>query len=470
MNFELIKNEFIKIKKEELNYIDYIAKISSTKIFTESEKLKIYRTLNNYKTKLDEILKKLKVSYRKSDSLIENNFDYIIIEFEIEKNYLSSLSFCNKLKKKCLLENLMIDSETLKFKFTLSDLKYFREYKSIDPDVIQNNQRLIDDPIYIFCGYYDSSEDCFGPCFGKPDDYIYGIYENMCESVDKKILKKEISEFEKNKTIIYSKRFVSSFDIKEIFEEELLNINNKTIRDCVNKTKKRIEELNYTRSPEYKEKVLLDRINELYKKVKGEFIQEEILYNGNFLQILNETYRLPNKYIISKEKIIKNNGKDSVIVVAITQDNEYIITIQNRINDKLIAEFPSGYIENNETPLEAAKRELMEETGYISDDLFLVDEAYPSLGIDNSKSYIVIANNCIKTDKKNINTTEFVDYGLFSEKELKYLINKNIMNGALNKLAYYNIVTNLEDCAIVYLESNKKIYKKLRNKTNPFLN
>ena len=104
---------------------------------------------------------------------------------------------------------------------------------------------------------------------------------------------------------------------------------------------------------------------------------------------------MPNENIVSKEKIIKNAGKDSVIVIAITQDKEYIITIQNRINDKLIAEFPSGYIENNEDPIEAAKRELKEETGYISDDLFLVDEAYTSPGTDNSKTYIVIAKNRI---------------------------------------------------------------------------
>ena len=58
---------------------------------------------------------------------------------------------------------------------------------------------------------------------------------------------------------------------------------------------------------------------------------------------------------------------------------------------------------------------------YISDDLFLVDEAYTSPGTDNSKTYIVIANNCIKTNEKNITGTELIDYGLFSEKELEYL-------------------------------------------------
>lgn len=324
-----------------------------------------------------------------------------------------------------------------------------------------------EEPVYIFSGYYDASEYCDGPCFGEHDNYLYGIYENIHNNEKKEVPKRDIDKFEKDKIIIHSKRYVHAHEIRKIFEEELLNSKNQTLNDCVIQTKTRIEELNYTRSPEYKEKILLDRINQLYKKVKGQFIREEILYSGKFLQILRETYKLPNENIVEKEKVVKNDGKDSVIVIAITQDKEYIITIQNRINDKLIAEFPSGYIENNEDPINTAKRELKEETGYISDDLFLLDEAYASPGTDNSKTYVVIANNCIKSDEKSADGTELVEYGLFSEKELEYLIYKNIMNGAMNKLAYYNLINNVEDCNVTYVNSNKKIYKRLREKRNP---
>lgn len=70
---------------------------------------------------------------------------------------------------------------------------------------------------------------------------------------------------------------------------------------------------------------MLERINKLYAKVKCKFIQKEILYSGNFLDILRETYKLQNGNIVKKEKVIKNSGKNSVIVIAITQD-KYVIT------------------------------------------------------------------------------------------------------------------------------------------------
>ena len=477
MNYELVKNDFIKLKKEELAYIDSTSKISSNKILSEYEKLEIYRTLKNYQVKINKMYKKLFDEVIKDKQLTRNDLKDVIIEFDIDKHYLSSVIFHYDWQKKNTLEDLGIDVETFKFKLTIKNIiPNAEKYKGIDPDIIQNNQKLIENPIYVFIGYYDYSEDCYGPLIGEVDDYLYGVYTNICNSVysnDKmEVPKRNRDDFEKDKIIIHLKRYVSFCEVKQIFEEELLNSQNKTLNDCINQTKNKVEELNYMRTPEYKEKILFERISELYKNIKGELLQEEILYSGNFLDIIKETYKLSNKTIVQKEKVVKNDGRDSVIVIALTQDKEYIITFQNRIKDKIIAEFPSGYIENNEDAIEAAKRELKEETGYTSDDLFIVDEAYTSPGIDNSTTYIVIANNCIKIGEKNVNSSELINYGLFSEIELNYLINKNIMNGAMNKLAYYNLVNNVDDCNFTYLKNNQKIkiYKKLRKKMNPLCN
>jgi len=474
MNYEVIKNEFIKLKKEELEYIDNVAKTSSSRILSEYEKIEIHRTLNNYQVELEKMFKKLLIELEKNMDLKNSNCDDVIIEFDVDKNFLSTVKFDYEEQKKYKLYDLVIDSETFKFKLTLRRLfLLLNNYRGIDTNLILNNQKLIENPVYIFNGIYDASEDCYGPCFGEYEDYLYGIYENISDKYNKdtkQVPKKDIAEFEKDKVIIHSKSYVYTNEIRRIFQEELLNEKNKSINDCVKETQNRIDELSYIRSPEYKEKVVLERINELYKTVKGKFIKNEILYSGKFLNILRETYELPNETIVQKEKIIKNGAKNSVIVIAINQDKEYIITFQNRIKDKIIAEFPSGYIENDEDPLEAAKRELKEETGFVTDDLFVVDEAYTSPGTDNSITYIVVANNCIKTDEKSQNGTELVNYGLFKEAELEYLINENIMSGAMNKLAYYNLINNVDDCNFINKKSNQHIYKKQKQKENPFDN
>ena len=86
------------------------------------------------------------------------------------------------------------------------------------------------------------------------------------------------------------------------------------------------------------------------------------------------------------------------------------------------------------------KRELKEETGYVSDNVTLLDNSYYSVGIDNSICYVVRIKNSIKAF--NVNPNENLTYGIFTEEELKYLLNNNIMCGSLNKLAYYSLQNN----------------------------
>ena len=48
MDIEKFKKEFIKLKKEELAYLDNIAKLGYQKTFSQEEKLNIYRKLKFY--------------------------------------------------------------------------------------------------------------------------------------------------------------------------------------------------------------------------------------------------------------------------------------------------------------------------------------------------------------------------------------------------------------------------------------
>ena len=430
MDIEKLKKEFIKLKSEELEYLDNIAKLGYQKTFSQEEKLNIYRKLKFYENENARFYKLL------SDILYESkekNMDKVFIEIKLKDDFFNKVSDIFNRHRYLILRRYNINLETNSYILTIKDIidERYTKYRYEDFDYLFNNQELFEKPIYIFTYYDDHSDEYF--LF----DFTTGIYSDFVYGDRKEISVKEMENFEKGKIIMRVTSYVDEVEVSTIFMEELLNENNKTLEDCANSTIIRVNKLNYLRSPEYKEKMLLEKITNIYEKVKGKLTKEEILYSGDFINLIKEVYSLPNNKTITREKIVKNGGKDSVIIVATDSNGDYILTFQTRINDKIIAEFPSGYIENGEDVIEAAKRELKEETGYVSDIVTLLDEFYYSVGIDNSICYIVRMKNSVKAF--DVNSNENLTYGIFTEEELKFLLNNNIMCGGLNKLAYYSL-------------------------------
>lgn len=84
----------------------------------------------------------------------------------------------------------------------------------------------------------------------------------------------------------------------------------------------------------------------------------------------------------------------SVVVIATTPEGKYLLNSEYRHPiGKVILCFPGGYIDEGEDPLEASKRELIEETGYQAEDFKLIGSAYPYPGITGQKVYYVHAIN-----------------------------------------------------------------------------
>ena len=433
MNIEEVKEEFIKLKKEELAFLDNIAKLGYQKTFSQEEKLNIYRKLKFYENENGRFYKLL------SDILYESkekNMGKVFIEIKLKDDFFNKVSDIFNRHRYLILRRYNINLENNSYILTVKDIidERYTKYRYEDFDYLFNNQELFEKPIYIFTYYDDHSDEYF--LF----DFTTGIYSDFVYGDKKEISVKEMENFEKGKIIMRVTSYVDEVEVSTIFREELLNENNKTLEDCANSTMIRVNKLNYLRSPEYKEKMLLEKITNIYEKVKGKLTKEEILYSGDFINLIKEVYSLPNNKTITREKIVKNGGKDSVIIVATDSNGNYILTFQTRINDKIIAEFPSGYIEDGEDVIEAAKRELKEETGYVSDNVTILDESYYSVGIDNSVCCIVRMKNCVKAF--NVNPNENLTYGIFTEEELKYLLNNNIMCGSLNKLAHYSLQNN----------------------------
>lgn len=111
------------------------------------------------------------------------------------------------------------------------------------------------------------------------------------------------------------------------------------------------------------------------------------------------------------EKIVR---PDTVLVIPVTEDGKIIICEQEQPHrDKPYLSLISGRVEENETPKESAKRELLEETGFETKDLILWDKHSVSDKI-NWTVYAYIAKKCKKVALQNLDPGEKIRCDLIS--------------------------------------------------------
>ena len=195
----------------------------------------------------------------------------------------------------------------------------------------------------------------------------------------------------------------------------------------------------------------IDYINKLINDLKvTDFKEEDLDSNSNFLKLKKGYYNLNNGKSIVRESVVRCSGNaDAVAIFAITLEMEILLVIQPRVvlptKNKISIEVPAGYIEKDEDVIVAAKRELSEETGYVSDKLFIIDEYYPSLGYSGEKISIVLAMNCEKMQEQSLDSDEFVKYFKVNIDEFKYLLDNGFIIDATARLAYYRILEYLSN-------------------------
>lgn len=125
---------------------------------------------------------------------------------------------------------------------------------------------------------------------------------------------------------------------------------------------------------------------------------------------------------------ISPEGQEGHYIVMETRDwcavipelgDDFLMVKQWRHGSKSLSiEFPGGVIDDGEEPLHAAKRELLEETGYVAKDIDYLGSISPNPALFANKMHFFLAHNLTSTGKQDLDSDEYVNYLRIPKKEV----------------------------------------------------
>jgi len=172
----------------------------------------------------------------------------------------------------------------------------------------------------------------------------------------------------------------------------------------------------------------------MFEKKKSIPDNASLVFEGEIFKVYQWEQEL---YDGSRSIFEKIDRPDTVEVIAVVGDKILFTEQEQPHRDPFLA-LPGGRVDDGEDPLHAAHRELLEETGYDSDEVFLW-RLFEDTGSILWSRHIFIAKNCHKVHDGDPDAGEKIKTKLISLEELLLLSeNKSFRcKGRLKEELYY---------------------------------
>ena len=165
-------------------------------------------------------------------------------------------------------------------------------------------------------------------------------------------------------------------------------------------------------------------------ETKWKVLDREYIIKHPWLTARRDKVELPDGRVIEEYYVLEY--PDWVNVIAITKEGQFVMERQYRHGLGVHStELPCGVMEKGEEPLEAARRELLEETGYAGGEWTKLMAIGPNPGSQNNLTHCFLAVGVEKIAEQSLDDTEELTVLLMSEAEVKSLLENNQICQAL---------------------------------------
>lgn len=154
------------------------------------------------------------------------------------------------------------------------------------------------------------------------------------------------------------------------------------------------------------------------KRFEEETLEVKPIFQGKIISVDVETVKLPDGGTATRE-IVRHPG--AVCVLARVGERILVVEQYRKPLGRNLVEIPAGKLERGEDPLEAAIRELQEETGYTAGRMEKIASFYSAPGFCDELLHLYLADD-LKAGESHPDEDEFLECVAITLKEAKELI------------------------------------------------